>query len=176
MDAEEKDKLTGLEQQISPLTTPSYNITTALPTLSLADIDFNAFNTAQANLTPEYAFNTTTTGGTIMGAALGASQVSWPQIPYVTTTTGTGSAGMLNQSGLTIQGENADLVIRGKSLLSWMDKIEQRLNILSPNAELEAEWDELRELGNRYRELEKQCKEKTEIWMKLKKMPPPTAL
>jgi len=174
MDAEEKDKLTGLEQQISALTTPSYNITNALPTLSLADIDFNAFNTAQANLTPEYTFTTNITGGNIMGGALGASQVSWPQIPYVSTSTG--NSGTINQSGLTIQGENADLVIRGKSLLSWMEKIERRLNILSPNAELEAEWDELRELGNRYRELEKQCEEKTEIWMKLKKMPPPTAL
>ena len=42
-----------------------------------------------------------------------------------------------------------------------------------PFGELEADWDELRELGERYRELEKRCKEKAETWNKLKAMPPP---
>jgi hypothetical protein len=73
-----------------------------------------------------------------------------------------------------LQGENADIKINGKSLVDTLTALEQRLNILTPNPKLEAEWDELRELGERYRELEKQCKEKAEMWTKLKSMPAPT--
>jgi hypothetical protein len=52
-------------------------------------------------------------------------------------------------------------------------KIEQRLNILHPNTELEAEWEELRELGDKYRKLEQHIKDKQATWDKLKDMPPP---
>jgi flagellar motility protein MotE (MotC chaperone) len=55
----------------------------------------------------------------------------------------------------------------------WMARVEERLNILTPNPELEKEWDDLRKLGERYRKLEKKCKEKAETWNKLKAMPPP---
>jgi hypothetical protein len=45
--------------------------------------------------------------------------------------------------------------------------------MLVPNPELEKEWDDLKKLGNRYRKLEKKCKEKAEMWNKLKSMPKP---
>jgi flagellar motility protein MotE (MotC chaperone) len=78
----------------------------------------------------------------------------------------------VNQSGrVTLMGENADIDLNGKSLKTWMERVEERLNILTPNAELEKEWDELRRLGERYRKLEKKCKEKAEMWNKLKSMP-----
>lgn len=78
-----------------------------------------------------------------------------------------------NNSGkLEIQGENADIVVNGRSLMDVINKLEQRLNMLVPNPNLEAEWDELRELGERYRALESKCKEKGEMWNKLKSMPP----
>ena len=51
-----------------------------------------------------------------------------------------------------------------------MQQVGERLNILEPNLELEAEWDQLRELGNSYRELEQRCKEKSTAWNKLKKI------
>jgi hypothetical protein len=86
--------------------------------------------------------------------------------PYTTGTT--------NQSGtLRLQGENADVDINGKSLKTWMERVEERLNILTPNAELEKEWDDLRKLGERYRKLEKKCKQKADMWKKLKSMPKP---
>lgn len=79
----------------------------------------------------------------------------------------------VNQGGkIEIEGEGADITMNGKSLKNWMERVEERLNILTVNAELEAEWDELRELGERYRELEKKCKEKGEMWKKLKQLPP----
>jgi hypothetical protein len=51
--------------------------------------------------------------------------------------------------------------------------IQDRLNVLVPNPELEAEWDQLRELGKQYRELEKKVKEQGDMWARLKAMPPP---
>ena len=80
----------------------------------------------------------------------------------------------ISQGGtMELRGENADIKVNGRSLMDAIDALEQRLNILVPNPELEKEWDELRELGERYRELEKKCKEKGEMWKKLKQMPPP---
>ena len=92
--------------------------------------------------------------------------------------TGAGTGGIsnplsVNQGGqIAIEGENADITMNGKSLKTWMEQVEERLNILTVNEELEAEWDELRELGERYRELERKCKEKGEMWKKLKQLPP----
>jgi hypothetical protein len=122
--------------------------------------------------------NTNSLGGYTLGGtgATGANAV-W-------TTTGTGTFSIspnysaigtqLDQNGrMSLRGDKADLDINGKSLTAWMEKVEERLNILTPNPELEKEWDELRRLGERYRKLEKKCKEKAEVWNKLKAMPKP---
>ena len=62
-----------------------------------------------------------------------------------------------------------DLKVKGKSLSEFIEKVEQRLAILKPNSELEEKWEELKELGNKYRELEKEILEKEEVWKILKK-------
>jgi hypothetical protein len=105
--------------------------------------------------------------------------------PYIYTTNTTGvnsinpgnisiSNTQFEQSGkMVMKGQNADIEINGKSMSAWMDKIEQRLNILTPNPDLEKEWDDLRRLGERYRKLEKKCQEKSQMWEALKKMRPP---
>ena len=74
---------------------------------------------------------------------------------------------------IRLDGEGADIEVNGWSLIDAIQKIEQRLNILHPNEKLEAEWEELRELGNRYRKLEQHIKDKQATWDKLKAMPPP---
>ena len=87
--------------------------------------------------------------------------------------TGSNPAMVVNQSGsIDIQGQNADIKINGKSMKTWMEQVEERLNILTPNPELEKDWDDLRRLGNRYRALEKKCKEKAQMWAALKKVQP----
>ena len=87
--------------------------------------------------------------------------------------TGSNPAMVVNQSGsIDIQGQNADIKINGKSMKTWMEQVEERLNILTPNPELEKEWDELQELGERYRALERKCKEKSQMWAALKKVQP----
>jgi len=151
--------------EIKPLTTGQLN--------GLTTVDLSA-------LSPSSTLSIT---GGVQGArgqymtSSGAGNYTW-HTPNVWTTTGTGTAigapMTVHQRGLIeLQGEDADISINGKSMSAWMARVEERLNILSPNTELEKEWDDLRRLGERYRKLEKKCKEKAETWNKLKAMPPP---
>lgn len=76
-------------------------------------------------------------------------------------------------STIDLKGENADIRINDISLVDTLKTIQDRLNILRPNPDLETEWDQLRELGAQYRELEKKLQEQSDMWAKLKAMPPP---
>ena len=69
---------------------------------------------------------------------------------------------------LYLEGDDADIKINGESLMKTLQGLEQRLNILRPNPELEAEWDQLKELGDQYRQLEAELKEKQKMWNMLK--------
>ena len=69
---------------------------------------------------------------------------------------------------LYLEGDGADIHINGESLMKTLQVLEQRLNILRPNTELEAEWDQLRALSDQYRELEAQLLEKQKMWDRLK--------
>ena len=93
--------------------------------------------------------------------------------PWIATGTNINPAMTVSQGGsIDIQGQNADIKINGKSMKTWMEAVEERLNILTPNPELEEEWDDLRNLGERYRALEEKCKEKARMWAALKKVQP----
>ena len=148
-------------------------------------------NFGQMGLTPIEPLNYTVTSG-------GTFHPSYGPVPNVTIgstthTSATGinvsspvwttntTAGQFSFTGqntqpsntVHIKGKDADLLINDKSLKTWMEKVEERLNILTPNPEMEKEWDDLRKLGERYRKLEKKCKEKSDMWNKLKAMPKP---
>jgi len=69
---------------------------------------------------------------------------------------------------ISIKGENADLDINGVSLKDFMQRVEQRLAILIPDSRLEEEWEELRVLGDQYRELEKEINAKMKTFDILK--------
>ena len=135
----------------------------------------------QAHTIPNVTISTSAISGgyTIGNGGTGAIGAS-PNTVWTTNNTTTGTyrindpAVVLGAGGrMELKGDSADLTINGKSLKNWMEKVEERLNILTPNPELEKEWDELRRLGERYRKLEKKCKEKAEVWNKLKSMPKP---
>jgi len=88
-----------------------------------------------------------------------------------TITTGTSTANPW-QNSLSVRGDaefDGDITVKGHSLSEFMESVEQRLRILRPNPALEAEWDQLRELGEQYRELERQLTEKSLMWNTLKK-------
>ena len=70
---------------------------------------------------------------------------------------------------MELRGNQADIVINGVSLNDTLRSIQDRLNMLQPNRELEADWDQLRELGEQYRDLEKQLMEKQRAWDLLRK-------
>ena len=101
--------------------------------------------------------------------------MTWSQ-PYTLSTnwgtdtiTTSGISTSINQSGtIELRGEEADIIVNGVSLMDKLDAIAERLNLLEVNQELEAEWDQLRELGERYRELEQELKAKSEMWKTLK--------
>jgi hypothetical protein len=95
---------------------------------------------------------------------------------YTYTTTGTGAGNPWTNtsinSTLSVQGDaefDGEVTVKGRSLAEFMESVEQRLNILRPNPDLEAEWDQLRALGEQYRELERQLTEKSQMWATLKK-------
>ena len=165
---------------------PSITLDEALRLSSPYDDGYTAqirgLNQAIKNASVTASCSTTGTLAGATGSQLGIS----PGYTYTTNTTGPYSIGpgTLNQGNVIIantqfeqsgkmvmKGKNADIEINGKSMSAWMEKVEQRLNILSPNPDMEKDWDELRRLGERYRKLEKKCQEKAQMWEALKKLP-----
>ena len=148
------------------------------------DFSINGSKLNQLGLAPiepvSYTYSSGTSDpyyGTVPNVNIGSGINVSPTV-WTTTTNNTGGYTFANQNiqpnnTVHIRGEDADLLINDKSLKTWMEKMEERLNILTPNPEMEVEWDQLRKLGERYRKLEKKCKEKSDMWNKLKAMPRP---
>ena len=126
----------------------------------------------------------TYTVSNISGTATGSSGIYWGvnsgssgQV-YTTNTTGGSWANIsladpdLQGSTLSVKGDadfEGEITIKGRNLTDMLDKIEERLAILHPNPKLEDKWDELKELGKRYKELEQEIIEKEKIWAILKR-------
>lgn len=91
-----------------------------------------------------YATSTLATGTNgVSWASLGASSISIRDD--------------LTPNTLTVQGDaqfNGNLTVGGINLMDTLKEIERRLNILRVDPVLEERWQELKELGDRYRELE----------------------
>jgi len=95
-----------------------------------------------------------------------------------TTGTGTGAPWATfnsNPTGAKIQldGENADVTVNGWSLVDAVKRIEERLGLFQPNPELEQEWEDLKALGEQYRQLEQHIRDKQATFDRLKAMPAP---
>ena len=129
------------------------NLTTSgLPSLTASDIytiDFaNIGNITTVNL-----------------SGLTASSAVWTS-PY----------GLGNQATIKIDNQGVidipqggDLRIGNVSLTERLDRIESRLAILRPNAELEKEFAELKALGDQYRALEQDIQERLKTFETLKR-------
>lgn len=81
-----------------------------------------------------------------------------------TTGTGTQPTWAVNNAVGTMHAK--DLMLDGVSLKQLL---EDRLNLMIPNPSLEKEWDQLKALGDEYRKLEADLKEKGRIWQALNK-------
>lgn len=194
MDTKEKDydadqALAELRESLKKINEPTASVTLAPPTEDTITFDnINGYDyginlgnigiSAQDTITitnPNYS-NTIVNGGYVTGSGLGGG-------PY-TISSGAGTSinspwattSSLGSTKIQLDGEDADIEINGKSLVNIIGVLEERLNVLVPNPELEKEWNELKELGDKYRKLEAELKEKGEMWTKLKSMPPPKPL
>jgi len=128
----------------------NYNDTISLTGAAGSPYTFPATNITISN----------TTGGYGQVLTTGTSGLTWSDL------------GVRGQPGLKVNGDaefDGDVKIKGKSITEMFEKIEERLAILHPNEKLEEKWEELRELRNRYIELEKEIIEKEKMWDILKK-------
>lgn len=69
---------------------------------------------------------------------------------------------------ITLEGDGADIEINGESLMTMIRGIQDRLNILTPDRELEQEWEELRDLREQYEAKLAECRQKSTAWKALK--------
>jgi hypothetical protein len=96
--------------------------------------------------------------------------VPWTTTTGISDTFTLGSSWNRPASGkIKLDGPEADIEVNGQSLITMLRNIEQRLNILQPNETLESEWEELRELGDQYRELEEKIQSKMKTWNAISK-------
>jgi hypothetical protein len=125
----------------------------------------------------QYTFTTNGTGGTgsynpFNGYKNGGVVSSGSSGQFLATGAGgtswnTGTVVNINADGLTMK-KGADIKIGGKSLTEAIEKIEERLGILSPNSALEERWDKLKELRQQYVEMERDLLEKEKLMKILK--------
>ena len=66
--------------------------------------------------------------------------------------------------GTTLTEEKIKVLDDMKDMKEWMSQVDSKLAILRPNPKLEAEWTELKELRDRYVELETELTEKAKMW------------
>jgi hypothetical protein len=128
-------------------------------------------NTATTNLT-------VTLPGTIPGAG-GSASIASTVLGGGTGTHGpiyTTNAQWANAAGpmsgkIHVQGDavfEGKITWQGRDMREWFETVESRLNILQPNPKMEADWDELKALGDQYRALEKRLKEQQQVFDILK--------
>jgi len=93
-------------------------------------------------------------------ATIGGQRVSG-RISSPITITGGGVNGyswqgsQANSSGtIKLEGSDADIIVQGKSMKSWMDAVEQRLCILEPKPELLEKYQSLKQAYEHYKTLE----------------------
>jgi hypothetical protein len=131
------------------------------------------------SLTSDTTYSFSLDDSTNVGTGFG---INYPNTMSVTGgpyTIGSGSANIgiglnpwaTNSAKIQLDGEDADIKINGWSLIAAVKRIEERLDILTPNPELESEWAELKRLGDRYKKLEKKIQDKMATWDRLNAMP-----
>ena len=101
-------------------------------------------------------------GGGTANSAMGSGQHTW-------TTTGTTTGYNWPNQGV-MQVHAADIEINGKSVMKSLERIEEQLGILDCDAKLEEDWKELRDLGNKYRRVQKRIQDKLKTFNKLKEV------
>jgi len=132
---------------------------------------FTQTNTLNNTMMGPYSIDTISVGTNTVTIAPSPTSVMMRGTagPFWTDTTVMSVSQQQNSGVVELRGQKADIVVNGESMMQTLRNIQDRLNMLCPNSELEAEWDELRALGEQYRKLESEFKEKSKMWNTLKK-------
>ena len=133
--------------------------TASASTISTVAANTWPYPSSNSGSSGSYTWTTNGTGGYNLGTVISPSWKDDYNASY-------------NDAKLQVKGDaefEGDVKIKGKSISETLDKIEARLAILHPNEKLESKWEELKALGDKYRELEKDILEKEQIWATLKK-------
>jgi hypothetical protein len=146
---------------------PALTISAVSDTIDLSGLSYDISSMASG---------TSINNGYTLTTGTGAGQYTFTQPGQILSTGTNGLSwndyGNVTPGALQVKGDaefDGDVKIKGKSITEMFDKIEERLAILHPNPELEDRWEELKELGKRYRELEKDILEKEKMWDILKR-------
>jgi hypothetical protein len=113
--------------------------------------------------------NITLAGGTQTSFTLNTG-VTGTASPYVWAST-SGWDTTASSATIYVKGEavfDGNVTVKGRDLTQMLESIESRLGILTPNPQLESEFDELKALGDAYRAAEKKFKEQKRIFEILK--------
>jgi hypothetical protein len=175
MDITEDNRLQELKQALSSLSlqqeppaalnsfqwTEPFDISSipALTTIDLSALQTTSISalTASANT----SLHTHVIGGGGGGGGSGYGYI------YPSTTTGTNA--IWNSSPITTTITADDVVVKGRSIVEALNRIEERLGILDCDNELEQDWQELRELGQEYRKIKQRIEDKMKTFQTLKK-------
>ena len=85
--------------------------------------------------------------------------------------TNTTAVATISPNQLQVKGDAeflGNIRVKGRNLTEWLETVESRLGILQINSELETEFDELRALGDAYREAERRFNEQKRVYDILK--------
>jgi hypothetical protein len=170
------DKLDDALESISSL--PNMNDTLTISS-DYDQISLSSYDYSNSGLTiPPFQPLTTAQLSPIM-QSYGINSVSSPTTAinnnsiYTINSMSNGILGTITSqnAALSIKGKaefEDDITIKGKSLSNILDGIEKRLAILHVNEQLENRWQELKELGDRYRELEADIISREQMFKTLK--------
>ena len=160
----------------------SINLSDDVDTITISSLDNsvhisgNAMGASTLGGAVGQTYTTNNTSGSGLYWGMNGTGLNPGQVLTTGTSTGWGNLSLaepnIKGASLSVKGDadfEGEITIKGKNLTDMLEKIEERLAILHPNPELEDKWDELKELGKRYKELEQEIIEKEKVWAILKR-------
>jgi hypothetical protein len=114
-----------------------------------------------------YSLSTGSTNAIYVGGGAGGGT----GIPASAHTTWATTASTMSPSSIQVKGDAeflGNIKIKGRNLTDWLETVDSRLGLLHIDSELESEFDELRALGDAYREAERRFNEQKRVYEILK--------
>jgi hypothetical protein len=112
-----------------------------------------------------YSLSTGSTNAIYVGGGGGAGGGLSAHTSWSTT------ASTMSPSSIQVKGDAeflGNIKIKGRNLTDWLETVDSRLGLLHIDAELETEFDELKALGDAYREAERRFNEQKRVYEILK--------